>query len=118
MAIAALVVSIVSILIATIPFCGMIAFVPAMVAIVLGIVDLVNIKKNRRINPLRAGKIFDITAIILGGISILAILFWILLYGIVGFGNRHVYHKRYQEPYPYLEQNGGYYLDEESGYNI
>ena len=41
MGIAALVLGIVSIIIAFVPFCGIIAFLPALVGLILGIIDLV-----------------------------------------------------------------------------
>lgn len=74
MGIAALVLGIVSILIGMVPFCGAIGFIPAIIGLVLGIVDLV--KKNK--SGEKQGIAIAGTA--LSGIAIVFILLWLFVY--------------------------------------
>lgn len=75
MGIVALVLGIVSIIIAFVPFCGIIAFLPALVGLILGIVDLV-IKNKQNQNK---GK--SIAGVILSSIAIVIMVFWFFVFG-------------------------------------
>ena len=74
MGVASLVLGIISILVAWIPFCGFIAFIPALIGLVLGIISAVLGKKHR--TPIGMG----IAGAILNGLSLLFILFYILIF--------------------------------------
>lgn len=76
MGVAALVLGIISIVIGFIPVIGAIAFVPAIVGLILGIVDIV--KKNKEKQP----KGMSIAGTVLSSIAIVFILFWISIFGI------------------------------------
>ena len=75
MGIAALVLGIVSIIIAFVPFCGIIAFLPALVGLILGIIDLV-IKSKQNQN-----KGTSIAGVILSSIAIVIMVFWFFVFG-------------------------------------
>lgn len=75
MGIAALVLGIVSIIIAFVPFCGIIAFLPALVGLILGIIDLV-IKNKQNQN-----KGTSIAGVILSSIAIVIMVFWFFVFG-------------------------------------
>lgn len=77
MGIAALVLGIISIIIAFVPFCGIIAFLPALVGLIFGIVDLV--LKNRQ----QKSKGISITGVILSSVSIVIMVFWFFVFGMV-----------------------------------
>ncbi|MEG0873301.1 MAG: DUF4190 domain-containing protein [Clostridia bacterium] len=65
MGIAALVLGIISIIIGFIPLCGAIAYLPALVGLVLGIVDLVKSKKENQSKGLAiAGTVLSVLALI------------------------------------------------------
>lgn len=72
MGIAALVLGIVSILISCIPFCGIIAFIPAIIGGILAIIELVNKQAEK------TAKGMSIAGLILSGLSILILLGWIM----------------------------------------
>lgn len=75
MGIAALVLGIVSIIIAFIPLCGSIAFVPAIIGVILGIIDIVlKSKKKEKMGVSIAGLILSILAIII-------IVLWLFVIG-------------------------------------
>lgn len=76
MAVASLVLGIVSIIIGFIPLCGMIAFVPAIIGLILGIVDLV--KKNKAGEDKKG---MSIAGIVLSAIAIVVIAYWVLVVG-------------------------------------
>lgn len=76
MGIAALVLGIISIILGFIPLIGAIAFVPAIVGLVLGIVDIVN--KNKKKEP----KGMSIAGTVLSAIAIVFIIFWIFVVGV------------------------------------
>lgn len=76
MGIAALVLGIISIIISLVPLCGIIAFLPALVGVILGIIDLV-IKRKASIN-----KSVSITGVILSLFSIVIIVLWFLVFGV------------------------------------
>lgn len=89
MAVASLVLGIISIIIGFIPFCGTIAFVPAVVGLVLGIVALVKAKKPvevvEGVEPPKSKKGLSIAGIILSGIAVVVILFWnVVMVGLLG----------------------------------
>lgn len=79
MGIAALVLGIVSIILGFIPFCGMIALVPAIIGLILGIVDLV--KKSKSTEEPKPKKGMPITGIVLSALAIIIILVWTLIIG-------------------------------------
>lgn len=75
MAVASLVLGIISLIIGFIPFCGMIAFVPAIIALILGIVAIVqNKKKGEGIGMAVAGTILSALAVII-------MFFWFVVLG-------------------------------------
>lgn len=78
MGVAALVLGIISIIIGCVPFCGAIAFIPAIVGLVLGIVDIV--KKNKEGQP----KGMAIAGTVLSAIAILVIIYWVFIAGLIG----------------------------------
>lgn len=89
MAVASLVLGIISIIIGFIPFCGVIAFVPAVVGLVLGIIALVKANKPVEVaegeTAPKSKKGLSIAGVILSGIAVLVILFWnIVLVGLIG----------------------------------
>ncbi len=72
MAIAALVLGIISIILAIIPFCSIFSVLPAIVGLILGIIDLVKKKKNG------GKKGMSITGIVLSGIAIVIMTVWLV----------------------------------------
>lgn len=76
MGVASLVLGIISLIIGFIPFCGMIAFVPAIIGLILGIVEIV--KKSKE----KASKGMGIAGTILSAISIVVMIFWFFVVGI------------------------------------
>lgn len=75
MGVAALVLGIISIIVGFIPLCGAIAFIPAVVGLILGIVDTV--KKSKKGEK----KGVSIAGLILSAIAIVIISVWTLLIG-------------------------------------
>lgn len=73
MGVASLVLGIVSIVLGFIPFCGAIAFIPAVIGLILGIVDAV--KKSKSQEP----KGMAIAGIILSAIAIVIIGWWVFV---------------------------------------
>lgn len=73
MGVASLVLGIISIVFGFIPFCGAIAFIPALVGLILGIVDAV--KKSKSQQP----KGMAIAGIILSAIAIVIIGWWVFV---------------------------------------
>ena len=74
MGVAALVLGIVSIIIAWIPFCGSIAFVPAVIGLILGIVDTVQKSKKQEKKGLAiAGIVLNAIAIVFIAVYTIAI---------------------------------------------
>ena len=76
MGIAALVLGIISMIIGFIPFCGMIAFVPAIIGVILGIVDIVKKSKSGE------KKAISIVGLVLSAVAIVVIAFWTLVIGV------------------------------------
>lgn len=75
MGIAALVLGILSIIIGFIPLCGAIAFFPAIVGVILGMIEIVTkSKKNEK-------KGMGIAGVILSALAIVFIVFWVLVIG-------------------------------------
>ena len=70
MGVAALVLGIISIVLGFIPFCGIIALLPAIIGLILGIIDLAKRKKAAE----KFGK--SLAGIICSGLAIVVILFW------------------------------------------
>lgn len=76
MGIAALVLGIISIIIGFIPLCGSIALVPAIIGVVLGIVDVVlKSKKGEK-------KGISIAGLVLSAIAVVIIVFWVFVFGL------------------------------------
>lgn len=75
MGIAALVLGIISIIIAFVPFCGIIAFLPAIVGLILGVIDLV-IKSRAK-----QSKGASIAGVILSTLAIVIMVFWFFVFG-------------------------------------
>lgn len=80
MGVAALVLGIISIIIGFVPFCGVIAFFPALIGLILGIIDLV--QKSKKSEP----KGMAIAGVILTGIAIIIIALWIFVFGAIVAG--------------------------------
>lgn len=76
MAVASLVLGIVSAILALIPFCGMIAIVPAIIGFILGIVDLV--KKSKEEDSKKG---MSIAGIVLSAIAIIFIIYYVFVIG-------------------------------------
>lgn len=77
MGVAALILGIISLIIGFIPFCGMIAFVPAVIGLILGIVEIVS--KSKKSEPKGMG----IAGLVLSALAILIMIWWLF---IVGYG--------------------------------
>lgn len=76
MGIAALILGIISIIVGFIPLCGSIAYFPAIVGLILGIVDIVmKSKKNE-------SKGMGIAGTVLSAISLIIITFWLFVFGV------------------------------------
>ncbi len=76
MGIAALILGIISIIIGFIPLCGSIAFVPAVIGLILGIVDTVQKKKKDE-------KIaVSVAGLVLSALAIVFIVFWVFIFGV------------------------------------
>lgn len=75
MGIAALILGIISIIVGFIPLCGAIAFVPALIGLILGIVDTVQKSKKGE------KKGISIAGIILSSIAIVIISVYLFLFG-------------------------------------
>lgn len=76
MGIAALILGIISIIVGFVPLCGAIAYFPAIVGLVLGIVDIVlKSKKNE-------SKGMGIAGTVLSAIALVIITLWIFVFGV------------------------------------
>lgn len=73
MGVASLVLGIVSVVISFVPFCGIIALIPAIVGLILGIVDVV--KKSKVQEP----KGMSIAGIVCSAVAIIFIVYWYLI---------------------------------------
>ncbi len=77
MGIAALILGIISLIIGFIPLCGSIALIPAIIGLILGIVDTVQKKK-------KGEKIaVSVTGLVLSAIAVVVIIFWVFVFGAV-----------------------------------
>lgn len=79
MGVAALVLGIISLLIGFIPVIGAIAFIPALIGLILGIVEIV--KKSKSKEP----KAMGIAGTVLSAIAIVIIIFWVFIVGTVTY---------------------------------
>lgn len=79
MGVAALVLGILSLVIGFIPVIGAIAFIPALIGLILGIVEIV--KKSKENKPKGMG----IAGTVLSAIAIVVIMFWVLIVGSVTY---------------------------------
>lgn len=77
MGIAALILGIISIIVGFVPFCGAIALLPAIIGLILGIVEIV--LKSKAQKPKGLG----IAGTILSGLAIVVIIFWVFVFGSV-----------------------------------
>lgn len=76
MGIAALILGIISLIIGFIPLCGSIALFPAIIGLILGIIDTVlKKKKGEKIAVSVAG-------LVLSAIAIVVIIFWVFIFGV------------------------------------
>ena len=76
MGIASLILGIISLIIGFIPLCGAIALVPAIIGLILGIVDTI-LKKNK------GEKIaVSVTGLVLSAIAVVVIIFWVFVFGV------------------------------------
>ena len=73
MGVASLVLGILSLIIGFVPFCGAIALLPAIIGLILGIVDVV--LKSKKGEPKGMG----VAGIVLSAISIVVIVFWVFV---------------------------------------
>ena len=76
MGVAALVLGIVSLIVGFIPFCGAIAFLPAIIGVVLGIIDIVLKKKKKESIGM------SVAGLILSAIAVIVIAFWVFIFGV------------------------------------
>lgn len=76
MGIAALILGILSIIIGFIPLCGSIALLPAIIGLILGIVD--TIQKSKKGEK----KGISIAGLVLSAIAIVVIIFWVFVFGV------------------------------------
>jgi len=77
MGIASMVIGIIAAILAFIPFCGYFAFIPAVIGLVLGIVDVALKSKSQK------SKGQGVTGIVLNGVAILIIALWTLVFAAV-----------------------------------
>lgn len=82
MGIASLILGIISILIGIIPILGIFAFIPAIVGLVVGIIDLIN-RKNRG-----KKKAVTITGILTCSIAVVFIAIWAVIIGVASSSNQ------------------------------
>lgn len=80
MGVAALILGIVSTIFGFVPFCGIIAFVPAVVGLILGIIDIV--QKSKKNEP----RGMAIAGVILTGIAIIVISLWTFIFSAIFIG--------------------------------
>lgn len=73
MGVASLVLGILSLIVGFVPFCGAIALLPAIIGLILGIVDVV--LKSKKGEPKGMG----VAGIVLSAISIVIIVFWVFV---------------------------------------
>ncbi len=74
MGLAALIIGIVAVVLGFIPFCGYFAFIPAIVGLILGIIDVK--RKSKTQQPSGKGK----AGIVLNAAAIIVILVWTLIF--------------------------------------
>ena len=80
MGVAALILGIVSTIFGFVPSCGIIAFVPAVVGLILGIIDIV--QKSKKNEP----RGMAIAGVILTGIAIIVISLWTFIFSAIFIG--------------------------------
>ena len=75
MGVASLVLGILSLIVSFVPCCGTLAIIPAIIALILGIVEVV--KKSKAGQPKGMG----IAGIVLSAISVIVIIVWFIVFG-------------------------------------
>ena len=78
MGLAAMIIGIIAVVLGFIPVCGMIALVPAIIGLILGIVDVT--KKSKAQQPKGKG----MAGIVLNAVAIIVILLWTLVFAVGG----------------------------------
>lgn len=101
MGVAALVLGIISIIIGFIPLCGSVAFIPALIGLILGIVDIVKKSKTEE------KKGISIAGTILSGLAIIIILYWVFIVGAAV--NSEEFRETFNEVYQNELQSQGRY---------
>jgi len=81
MGVAALVLGIISFIIALIPLCGMVAFVPAIIGLVLGIVHISKKNKEGEGENKGKGKGIGIAGVVLNALALIFIIFYTIIIG-------------------------------------
>lgn len=76
MGVAALILGIISIIVGFIPLCGAIAYFPAIIGLILGIIDIV--LKTKKKEP----RGMAIAGTVLTAISLIIITFWLFVFGV------------------------------------
>lgn len=98
MGIASLVIGIIGVILSFIPCVGMLAFIPVVVGLVLGIVDVVT--KSQQNVPKGMG----ITGIILNSIALIIIIAWTAFFGVAASSSSGEIEKKFKEIEQQLEQ--------------
>ena len=100
MGVAALVIGIASLLIGFIPLCGFFALVPAIIGIILGIIDVV--KKSKSTEEVKPKKGVSIAGIILSSLAlILIIIYNVVIVGLLAYANES--YNNNTESYNYID---------------
>ena len=84
MGLAAMIIGIIAVVLGFIPFCGYFALIPAIVGLILGIVDVS--KKSKTQGPTGKGK----AGIVLNAVAIIVILLWTLVFAAGSVATRDV----------------------------
>lgn len=95
MGIASLVLGIVSLILAFVPCCGIISVVPAVIGLILGIIEVV--KKKKSGEPKGKG----IAGIVLGVVAIIVTIVWFLIFGVAAMDSYNESMDYYSSSYYY-----------------
>ena len=116
MAVASLILGVIAIILSFVPIVRVLAFLPATISIILGIVELASKRKNKR-------KSDSIVGIVLSGISVLILIFHIIVgifFGLILGGSivEDIFNdieRELEHPYIYEEYNLNDYDFEKNG---